>query len=163
MVGGAVRIGSSRRGGWFYQTMAMALTYLAIVSTYVPLIAQGFAEQADQELAAVALAEGEGEAQQLIIPTPGSEGEDVATAVAATAPAEAEFPPGEAPGAKEFILVYVLLLGFAMAVPFLAGFENIMGLIIIAIGLYEAWQLNKRAVIEIKGPYQLGTAPAKTT
>lgn len=164
MVGGAVRVGSSRKGGWFYQTMAMTLTYLAIVATYVPYIVQGFAEQLDQETAAVAMAEADGEAQQLIIPTPGSEleGGEGATMAAATAPAEAEFPPGEVPSAGEFLFVYAFLLVVAITVPFLAGFENFMGLIIIGIGLYEAWKLNKRTVVEIKGPYQIGTASAET-
>jgi hypothetical protein len=33
-----------------------------------------------------------------------------------------------------------------------------MGLIIIGIGLYEAWALNRRTPVEISGPYQLGAA-----
>ena len=37
-VGKAVNWGAYGRGGWRYQTMAIALTYLAIVSSYVPLI-----------------------------------------------------------------------------------------------------------------------------
>jgi hypothetical protein len=32
----------------------------------------------------------------------------------------------------------------AMALPFLAGFENVIGLAIIAFGLYEAWKLWTR-------------------
>src|SRR5947207_5506745 len=42
MVGKAVRKGSRGRGGWAYQTLAIGLTYLAIVSTYVPLIVKDF-------------------------------------------------------------------------------------------------------------------------
>ena len=38
MVGKSVFIGSRHRGGAFYQLLAMGLTYLAIVSTYVPFI-----------------------------------------------------------------------------------------------------------------------------
>jgi hypothetical protein len=41
LVGGAVRIGSNGRGGWLYQTMAVALTYCAIASTYIPYIIEG--------------------------------------------------------------------------------------------------------------------------
>lgn len=37
-VGKAVNVGSRGRGGWRYQTLAMALTYAAIVSTYVPFV-----------------------------------------------------------------------------------------------------------------------------
>jgi hypothetical protein len=38
MVGGAVRAGARRRGGWLYQGLAMFITYTAIVFSYVPLI-----------------------------------------------------------------------------------------------------------------------------
>jgi hypothetical protein len=38
MVGGAVRAGARRRGGWLYQGLAMFLTYTAIVFSYVPII-----------------------------------------------------------------------------------------------------------------------------
>ena len=38
MVGGAVRWGCGGFGGWKYQSLAIVLTYMAIVSTYVPLI-----------------------------------------------------------------------------------------------------------------------------
>jgi hypothetical protein len=38
MVGGSVRKGSRGRGGWVYQTLAIALTYAAIVFTYSPSI-----------------------------------------------------------------------------------------------------------------------------
>ncbi len=42
-VGKAVSVGSGGRGGWRYQAMAMALTYAAIVSTYVPFVMRGLA------------------------------------------------------------------------------------------------------------------------
>lgn len=35
MVGGAVRWGAQRRGGWLYQGMAIYLTYLSIVASYI--------------------------------------------------------------------------------------------------------------------------------
>jgi hypothetical protein len=45
MVGVAVRKGSRGWGGWPYQTLAMVLTYFAIVSTYVPLLLKGIGGQ----------------------------------------------------------------------------------------------------------------------
>ena len=45
-----------------------------------------------------------------------------------------------------------------MALPFLAGFENIIGIIIIGIGLWEAWKLNPRMQLEITGPYRVAAA-----
>jgi hypothetical protein len=46
-------------------------------------------------------------------------------------------------------------IGVIYAIPFLAGFENIIGLVIIAIGLYEAWKLNKRAELNVAGPFKV--------
>jgi hypothetical protein len=51
-----------------------------------------------------------------------------------------------------------LLLGLAFIAPFMAGASNIMGIIIIGIGLYEAWKLNRR--IPLSGPFRFGAAPA---
>ncbi len=50
------------------------------------------------------------------------------------------------------------MLAIAFAAPFLAGVENIMGLIIIAIGMYEAWKLNRRVELVITGPHGLAAA-----
>jgi hypothetical protein len=41
LVGRGVRWGARGRGGWLYQGLALLLTYLAIVSTYVPLMLAG--------------------------------------------------------------------------------------------------------------------------
>ena len=55
-VGMAVRVGSEGRGGWAYQLVAVLLTYLAIGTSYVPLVWEGMHEEAAKEAAA----EGEG-------------------------------------------------------------------------------------------------------
>lgn len=41
VVGIAVRMGAGGRGGWLYQGMAVVLTYLAIATSYVPLVVSG--------------------------------------------------------------------------------------------------------------------------
>ena len=41
------------------------------------------------------------------------------------------------------------------AAPFLAGFDNVIGIVIIAFGLYQAWNLNKQQKIEMTGPFAL--------
>jgi hypothetical protein len=104
-VGAAVRWGANGRGGWPYQGLAIGLTYLAIVSTYIP----GLAESSNADGAIIPLA---------------------------------------------------LLLALACVAPFLAGVENIIGLIIIGIGLYEAWRLNRRTELTISGPHLLTRTPA---
>jgi hypothetical protein len=46
LVGFAVKKGSGGVGGWKYQAMAMALTYVSITASYVPLVMKGLAETA---------------------------------------------------------------------------------------------------------------------
>ncbi|HJU89839.1 MAG TPA: hypothetical protein VJ672_10630 [Gemmatimonadaceae bacterium] len=38
LVGRGVSMGANHRGGWKYQALAIALTYIAIVTTYIPFI-----------------------------------------------------------------------------------------------------------------------------
>ena len=128
-VGKAVNWGAYGRGGWRYQTMAMALTYLAIVTSYVPLI---ISEMGKQPVAVEASAK----AGETAAPAPQT-------------PPAAEAPPTLV-GA---IAAITILVGLVLAIPFLAGIENIMGLIIIGIGLYEAWKFNRKGQVTITGPH----------
>jgi len=135
MVGKAVRWGAYGRGGWKYQALAMVLTYLSIVGSYVPMIVREFGKQPKKAIAAAA------------------------TPVADTgAPASPSPRRGPAPGVAGFALGLLALLALACAIPFLAGIQNIMGLVIIGIGLYEAWKFNRRRVIAITGPHTLAAA-----
>ena len=56
MVGVAVRKGSKGRGGWFYQTLAVVLTYGCICAQYMPDIVQGFVQHVRESKAAQAQA-----------------------------------------------------------------------------------------------------------
>jgi len=139
MVGGAVRKGSAGRGGWLYQALAVFLTYASIVSTYVPMIAKDLTAAAKKS-----------EAQAV---TPAT------AAPAVTPPATAtKIQPGRA-------LLAVAVFGLvvfpiACVAPFLGGFQNVIGLFIIGIGLYEAWKINKRVPLVVTGPFRVGSAPA---
>jgi len=52
---------------------------------------------------------------------------------------------------------WLVLLAFAYASPFLGGVQNIMGLFIIAIGLYEAWKLTRAVPLQVLGPFPIET------
>ena len=132
-VGAAVRWGSRQRGGWLYQSLAIALTYMAIVSTYVPGIVASIRNSETEQAAS------SGPANPGVQPVSQTEG-------------------ARPPTFREFVFAMVVLLAIACAAPFLAGLQNIMGLIIIAIGLYEAWKLNRRTTFEISGPHAVSTA-----
>jgi hypothetical protein len=155
LVGFAVRWGSRGRGGWVYQTLAMVLTYMAIVSTYVPFIIE---EVQKQELAS--------ESEQV---QPDSEG-PVAEPQEGDREASDTAPSASAEGMEEpitlgsWLVAVVLLFLFIMAIPFLAGIDNLIGLVIIGIALYEAWKINRFRPLVVEGPFQISkTEPPKPT
>ena len=57
---------------------------------------------------------------------------------------------------------FLLLFGFAFFAPFLAGAENLIGLLIIGIGLYEAWKINKRVEPHTAGPFRIAAGDEGT-
>ncbi|MBI2300162.1 MAG: hypothetical protein HYU66_14665 [Armatimonadetes bacterium] len=51
----------------------------------------------------------------------------------------------------------------ACVAPFLGGAANIMQWVIIGIGLYQAWHINRRPVYKVTGPLRLNVeAPLAT-
>jgi hypothetical protein len=50
------------------------------------------------------------------------------------------------------------LLALAAVAPILAGFRDIIRLVIIAFALFEAWRLNTRRRLAISGPYRVGAS-----
>jgi hypothetical protein len=65
--------------------------------------------------------------------------------------------PLEAITAISIMLLFTFAI--ALALPFLAGIENLIGILIIGFALWEAWKLNQRQSLPISGPYQLATSP----
>jgi hypothetical protein len=63
---------------------------------------------------------------------------------------------GSEGGSVLFAAIFSLVLPFLM----IAQFENIMGLVILAIGIYEAWKLSAPPQISVQGPFTLESAPA---
>ncbi len=47
------------------------------------------------------------------------------------------------------------LIGIAYELPFLGGMANLIGLFIIAIGLYEAWKLTRALPLNVLGPFPI--------
>jgi hypothetical protein len=141
MVGSAVRWGSRGRGGRAFQALAVFLTYMAIVTSYLPLVFQQMSETGEETVAT----------EQTPV-APAASGAKTPDRAAAK----------EMPTLGQFILAVLALLAFAAALPFLAGAENLVGLLIIAIGLWQAWKLNQRKELDITGPFTAGrpTVPA---
>ncbi len=134
MVGGAVKRGSRHRGGWLYQIVAMFWVYTAIGFSYGSLIIPDmFAEAVRAER-----------------PKAGAEVQPVAVAKPAPDPAPV-VSFGEI--ARVMATLAVLLLVIVYSLPIVAGFHAPMGLVLIAIALWEAWKMNVRIPIVINGPF----------
>jgi hypothetical protein len=134
-VGKFVRKGSGNRGGWRYQILAAVLTYLSVVAIYVPDIAAGVHKQVDERRAEAA---------------------EVADR-AGTRPEKSPLPKP-----VQIVIFYAIVLVIAAVAPVLAGFKNVLGILIIGFGVWEAWRLNKRFVLEVTGPHSLGAGPPAT-
>jgi len=148
MVGKCVSKGSGGRGGWAYQALAVFLTYSSIVATYIPFALEGLKHRPEKSSSTAPATAG----------APSTNTPETASPNPAPGSGNA-IPSTPRPGPAKLALGLVVLFGLALALPFLMGFKNIMGLVIIAIGLYEAWKLNKKITIEFSGPFQLAARP----
>jgi predicted secreted protein len=147
MVGAAVNIGSEKRGGWVYQLLAVFLTYTSIVSAYVPLVLGQMGKQSAQRANSKAPAV-----------APADEEETPDNSVAETDDASKLRPAGKtsvpaAPPMNRLVLI-ATLIGFAYALPVYVGIHNVIGLFIIGIGLWQAFKINRRPKLDIRGPFQ---------
>jgi len=134
LVGKAVRKGSGAIGGRKYQVLAILLTYFSISSTFVPPLTKGYYEAAAKQEKI--------EAEKLSQAAPGT-------------PA----PPSKVRhiGAVPF---YAFMFVLALAAPILGGFRNILGIIIMGIGIWEAWKFNRRVEVKFTGPFAVAPQPA---
>ena len=209
LVGAAVRYGNGGRGGWPYQALAIAITYAAIVLTYVPFIVQGFnaqtstaLEQDSSKVAKVTVLRNQSvllngktvtmdalDAKLKRVSEAGGQGWYYREGMTSEAPGPAadrvaaifskhglrlmtfkdpQFSEREH-WSDEFarstvgrkVAVSAIIFGLAAAAPFLGLPKNIIGLAIIAIALFEAWKLNKRATGDLKGPFQISALTEK--
>ena len=154
LVGRGVQQGSGGVGGWAYQTIAVALTYLAIVSTYVPFIVKSALEP-DSTMATA----DSGRVHSAALGRP-ADAERTASADSVTLQPAAATLGSDSPDsarhpmtAGRLVLGLLALILLAAAAPFLAGIENVIGLVIIGFALYQAWQMNRRAPLVINGPF----------
>jgi len=127
-VGRAVRWGSANRGGRAYQLLAVFLTYAAVAGNYMPDVIKGFQERSTAEEKA-----------------------------AAAAPQQSE-KKDEPLTAGQAAIGILAIFAIAAAAPFLGGASNIIGIAIIAFGLWEAWKVNRRIDVEITGPFSVTPA-----
>jgi hypothetical protein len=117
MVGVAVRWGAHHRGGVFYQIMAVALTYFSIASNYTPEVLEGMRESRTQDSAAAV--------------------DSSSTTIDTNAASLSAAPAADRERALPLWFELIFAFCVSLAVPFLSGPSNILGWIIIAVGLIE--------------------------
>lgn len=172
LVGRAVFIGSGNRGGRRYQVLAVAVTYFAICASYIPMILGELSQMAEEPAAA----------EQ----TASASESPVAPAVDEAGPGEpdgmaggGDVVQGEIQAAEEIVaddasanaielsgpvgavVAILFVVGIAMAAPFLSGIGNILGLLIIGFGLWQAWQGAKPVELAIEGPFPVESKPVE--
>ena len=172
MVGTAVRKGSGGRGGWPYQTLAIALTYLAIVSTYVPLVVKEFQKEGSSGAARAhpaapipmdtitISARGPAAPPSSTESSARTQRDEHAPVMQAGTPRAVPLKNANHLGPGTVLLGIGALVLLAAIVPIAAGFSNLIGLLIIGIAVFEAWKLNRRVRLTIAGPYRLGAGPS---
>lgn len=123
VVGRAVRIGSRGLGGRRCQILAVVLTYFAITMSYAPIIVGQMRDVEKKDV------------------------EKKPVAVDQVRPSSS--PVAWAAG-------IVVIVAISLAAPFLeisGGFSGIIGLIIVFVGLAQAWKLTARDPRVLTGPY----------
>lgn len=167
LVGGGVRKGSGGRGGWFYQLLAMFLTYASISMSYAVFFVAMHLEN-PPEPAAVSAPSAEISSTTQFVEAATQPGETTALSDEERPPAwlETLLPtsddpnhPFEGKSGGEIalsILVMLLLCGvFVLSLPVVVGIESPIAFLIVGFGVYTAWKINRRAPLDISGPYRL--------
>jgi hypothetical protein len=154
VIGNAVKKASGGHGGRAFQVVAVLLTYLACTSHYIPQVWAAVSKGALDSAA-------KKNASAREKPTdPGSDAE--ANAPDTTPPADPSAPEPSVSSLGPVLLVLLALVSFAISLagPFLGGFDNIFGILILGFALVQAWRINKRVELTIHGPFSLSPAPA---
>lgn len=176
MVGHAVRVGGRRRGGRVLQLLAVALTFLGLSYSTVPLLIHELRESPDLRerfLGAFSETDESAEGRELPADTVQEKGMPPTADTGLGSPVGADGPgldgPGEGTGAGEEAepptgaqaVLALMLLAFAvvLAGPVFIYVLSLTGdpfsLLFLAIALWEAWKINRSVRLAFQGPYEV--------
>jgi hypothetical protein len=171
-VGGAVRAGSRGRGGRGYQILAVVLTYASICANYMPDVFKALYDKFDEDRQAhVTPATVRHANASATRDSNAADAEDSRETTASTQPVAVTAADGthsSVNGRRHIgvgrailavIILIVIVFAVSLAAPFLAGMQNIIGLLIIGFALWQAWKMNARAKVAMAGPYSLAGGP----
>ena len=142
LVGKGVRRGAGTLDHWAYRAMGIGMTYVAIVSTYMPTVVEGMTGAAT---AAIGATESIGAGE-------GMSGSEIETAMAGTGPV--------AIGTFGYLVAFMLCL---VAPALMVAEGEIMWLIILAIGLWEGYKFSAPPRIALAGPFQINAADSSAS
>jgi hypothetical protein len=143
MVGKSIRYASKGLGGRPQQIVAVVLTYFSITASFIPVFIHAQMEKSKTTQATV---------------QSNQPGQPVELNAKGGVPNSPHASPKVSVGG--FVVATVILLGIALAAPFLAlsgGLGSLLTLLIIFFGLQRAWVLTGRSHILVMGPYQQGS------
>ena len=143
LVGRGMQVGAHAVGGRKYQIAAVALTYFAVSGSYLALVLrEAWSHQTPAARGVAATTQS-----------------DSAAVAKPSLAAREDSSPGKPPRPLEAL---VSLLGLVLGLPIIIGLSNLpgsaLGLVIIGIGLMQAWRMNKKPELDIQGPFQIGSA-----
>jgi hypothetical protein len=150
-VGRVVRWASEGRGGRIYQVIAVVITYVAIVGSYAPIVLGQVRKDVEAKRTSVAM---EGQTSPRPPSQPQPQLQPQPTGPAQT-PAPLEVRSNRGFSLVGFAVGWIILIILLLPLPLMAGFQNIIGLIIIGLALWEAWKTTRRATVTIAGPFTL--------
>ncbi len=173
IVGKAVFVGSGKRGGRRYQVLATVLTYFAISVSYVPAMIMQMVEEGEQASATAAAssvaagADPDADAALDTMPllaTLGAPAEVPSAVPDAAAPdvddASIQTASVTPAGIGAIVGIAAVMLAVAPIRVVLSDFPgSLISVIIIGIGLVQAWQGARRQSLEFKGPFKLAGTP----
>jgi hypothetical protein len=175
MVGSAVRNGSGGRGGWFYQLLAVFLTYAAIAAMFLPIMleAADHARKDREDAQAVVNKDvhrdqpeaADKQARPDADPRPKDnlaqqDREDDAEGK----PKARKPPPGPAkirralrPNPVRQLVLAAGIIVIVLASPVIVGVYDPISGLIFGFALWEAWKINRKLRLQFNGPFRLGT------
>jgi hypothetical protein len=153
VVGRVIRKASGGVGGLRFQILAVVLTYVASTMGYAPGILRAVSAEANEK----------------------SQTADVASAHESSAPGDPGGPAASPPRSQDagkpsfslsslgaLVYVFAVLFRIMLEAPFLELSAAPLGVVIVAIGLWQAWKLTRGVPLEVEGPYRLVAAPQAT-
>jgi hypothetical protein len=155
VVARVVRKASGGLGGKRFQILAVALTYFASTMGYAPGIIKGVREMQAKREAAAVYSTGSDDSPAYESARDGNASEAHGAAPPASDAAGHAHTATPRGGMRSMIFGLAFLLGLMLAAPFLEITSAPIGVIIVLIGLWQAWKLTRGVPIAIEGPYRV--------